>query len=168
MGRPLIPAGFGRCSRLFGGLTLFLLLAMVGCSQSNSPTNVSLTPSVAPVDHAFPRNHVPKSSFKQLVYVMFTQETTYEQAEQVLHSKAMSHYPMVNSVPCGNIREIKGLPPSDPVGSPCPVGTAMTTGQLQADFSQSHRMLVVSRSWEKLNQLATDARVVSLDPYPLP
>lgn len=166
MKRPLVSTGLSRYSRLFGGLLCLLLLVMVGCSQIKSPISGSQTPSVTSVNRALPRNHVPQSSSRQLVYVTFTQKTTYEQAEQLLRSKDMYHYPMVNTVPCGNLREIKGLPSSDTTGSPCPVGTPMRTEALRADFSQSHRMLVVSRSWEKLNQLAIDARVISLDPYP--
>ena len=163
--KPPMTPGFGLSARLFAGLAFLLLLAVIACSQSSSPTNVSPPLSLTPVDKAFPRNHVPQSGSWQLVYVTFTPQTSYEQAEQALREKGMSHYPMVNAVPCGDLRNMKVL---DPMGSPCPEGTAMTTGQLQADFSQSHRMLVVSDSWEKLNRMATDSRVVSKDPYPVP
>lgn len=165
MKRLMTSADVGQSKRLFGGLVLLLFLAVVGCSENPSPTNGSPSTHLTVTPPVVSRNHVPQSGSVFLVYVTFTPETSYEQAEQTLRAYALSHYPMVNSVPCGNLRDLGLL---DPMGSPCPIDTPMTTEQLRADFSQSHRMLVYSNSWEMLNQLGTDTRVVSIDPYPLP
>jgi len=53
-------------------------------------------------------------------------------------------------------------------GAPIPVPTAMSPEELQADFQQSHSMLVQTDAWEKLNRVTASPEVVAVNPLPLP
>jgi hypothetical protein len=150
-----------RCRRqlLFGGLTLALLFVAVSCGQRGGQINLGTgTPPPPYVTNAYSRNHVPPDVYWRLVHVTFTADTTYDQAGTLLSGMGVYAYPMVNP-PCGDLRE---------AGAPIPVATAMSPEALQADFQQSHRMLVQTDAWEKLNRVAASPRVVAVDPFPLP
>ena len=88
----------------------------------------------------------------------FTAQTTYEEAHTLLSQVGVYAYPMVNP-PCGNLRE---------AGAPLPVATAMLPEALRADFQESHRMLVQTDAWEKLNRIAASPGVVAVNPFTLP
>jgi hypothetical protein len=153
----------GRCRQplLFGGLTLALLFVAVSCGQrsgQDNPGTGAPPPTPTYVNTAYPRNHVPPNVYWRLVHVTFTAHTTYDQAGTVLSGMGVYAYPMVNP-PCGDLRE---------AGAPIPVPTAMSSEELQADFQQSHSMLVQTDAWEKLNRVAASPGVVSVNPFPLP
>lgn len=152
-----------RCRRqLFvGGLSLALLFVAVSCGQrsgQDSPRTSAPPPAPTYVNKAYPRNHVPPNIYWGLVHVTFTADTTYNQAGSVLNEAEVYAFPFVFP-PCGNVRE---------VGAPIPVATPMSLEELQADFMQSHRALVQTDSWAKLNRVSVEPRVVSVDPFPLP
>jgi hypothetical protein len=153
----------GRCRQqlLFGGLTLALLFVAVSCGQkSGQDSPRTSAPPSAPtyVNTVYPRNHVPPNIYWGFVHVTFTAHTTYGQADTILSQVGVYAYPMVNP-PCGDLRE---------AGAPIPVPTAMSPEELQADFQQSHSMLVQTDAWEKLNLVAASPGVVSVNPFPLP
>lgn len=144
-----------RARRLGRGMVLTLLFVVVSCGQGGLRTSV---PTPTYVNQEYPRNHVPPNVYWGFVQVTFTADTTYSQAGTILHEGGVYSYPMI-SPPCGDLRE---------AGAPIPVATPMSPEELQADFQQSHRMLVQTDSWEKLNRVAASPRVVSVDPFPLP
>ncbi len=154
----------GRCRQqlLFGGLTLALLFVAVSCRQSSGQDShgTSAPPPPAPtyVNTVYPRNHMPPNIYWGFVHVTFTVHTSYDQADTLLSQVGMYAYPMVNP-PCGDLRE---------AGAPIPVPTAMSPAELQADFQQSHSLLVQTDAWEKLNRVAASPGVVSVNPFPLP
>jgi hypothetical protein len=153
----------GRCRQqlLFGGLTLAFLFVAVSCRQSSGQDSPRTSaPPLAPtyVNTAYPRNHVPPNIYWGFVHVAFTAQTTYDRANTLLSQVGVYAYPMVNP-PCGDLRE---------AGAPIPVPTAMSPAELQADFQQSHSMLVQTDAWEKLNQVAASPGVVSVNPLQLP
>ena len=153
-----------RCRQqlLFGGLTLALLFVAVSCRQSSGQDShgTSAPPPPAPtyVNTVYPRNHMPPNIYWGFVHVTFTVHTSYDQADTLLSQVGMYAYPMVNP-PCGDLRE---------AGAPIPVPTAMSPAELQADFQQSHSLLVQTDAWEKLNRVAASPGVVSVNPFPLP
>jgi hypothetical protein len=101
---------------------------------------------------------VPPNIYWGFVHVTFTAQTTYDLAHTILSQVGVYAYPMVNP-PCGDLRE---------AGAPIPVPTAMSPAELQADFQQSHSMLVQTDAWEKLNRVAASPEVVAVNPLPLP
>lgn len=154
MGFHLLP---GKRASLLVVLAGVFLLGMVSCGQS--------TPTSSPsVNHLAPRNHVPPAIFWRLVQVTFTTETTYAQANTLLRNEGVDAYPMINPL-CGDLRDM-GAP--IPLSSPAPAPTPMSLEALQADFQFSHRMLVQTDAWPKLNRVAAEPAVVSVDPFPLP
>lgn len=153
-----------RTYHLLAALTGVFLLGVVACGQSTPRTNA---PASSPyVNLTSPRNHVPPNGYWGLVHVTFTAETTYAQANTVLNKAGMDAYPMVNP-PCGDLREVGAPIPVSP-STPAPAPTPMSPEALRMDFQHSHRMLVQTDAWEKLNRVAAEPAVVSVDPFPLP
>lgn len=145
-------------------LACVLLLGIVSCGQRAPRANL---PAASPfVNQTAPRNHVPPNGYWRLVHVTFKTEITYTQAQMTLNSAGVSAYPMINP-PCGDLREM-GAPIPVSTGAPDPEPTPMSPEALRADFQQSHRLLVQTDSWEKLNRIAVSPDVVSVDLFPLP
>lgn len=159
------PFSCARACALFAALECFLLFMNVSCGQAVSGINAPATSSS--VNQISSRNHVSSHGYWRLVSMTFTTEITYVQAQTILSKAGMSVYPMVNP-PCGDLRAMGAPIPVSSVSSPTPAPTPMSPEELQAFFEQSHRLLVQTDSWEKLNQVATLQDVASVDPVPLP